>query len=531
MQYEFLVLLPPVVVVILAALTKNVRISVGVAILFAGLIHNDFSVQGALHTIFNRLWEVAELSSLKSWETFKAGFAIPISVFLIVLGYLIELIQQSGGAYAYGNFIIKKLKTAKNAQRASLLLSLVFSMDDYFSCLTVGAVMRPITDQFRIARVKLALLAAVLASPLAVLFPLSSWVGQIVISLQQAGVSTTESAQTLIMQNPFTLYLASLPFIFYSLLAIASIWFMVNRGLSFGLLAKHEAIATKTGNLFAGKVSVSREPRKGVNNHSQASVWDFLLPIGLLIGSVVGFKCHGADIFFALFSGSIVTAIISTLFLCIRGHISPREIPSIAKHGFFLMASTVVMLVLIWTLSALLRCDLNSGTYLANLISGHFPVVFLPVLFFITAAIMSATMGSAFGTIGILLPIAAPITVSLIHSVTPVSPEQVLMILPVIGAIISGAVSGNHLSPIADVMFMAATSAGCYHLDLVKVMISFAIPLVLATASAFLASGFLITTGHSMWTTALASLAIGCTVNFLIMGILHWMSHRKNAQG
>ncbi len=526
MQYEFLVLLPPLIVIILAAITKNVRVSVGVAILFSGLVVNDFSLSGAMQTIVLRFWEVTELSSLSSWATFQEASYLPICIFLLLLGVLIELIQQSGGAYAYGSFIIDKLKSAKNAQRASLLLSLIFAMDDYFSSLTVGAVMRPVTDQFRIARVKLALLVNALASPLAVLFPLSSWVGQIIGSLRQAGISMVDTPQTLIIQNPFSLYLSAIPFLFYPLLVFVSIWFLVNRGLSFGLLAKHESIAAKTGNLFAGKVSVTRQPRKGLNNRSLASVWDFLLPIFLLVFSVIWFVWNGATIFFSLFKGSLVAVVISILFLSIRGCITPRDVPHIIKQGVLLMASSVMVVVLIWTLSTLLQKDLQTGTYLASFVEGRLPVVVLPVLFFVAAVLISASMGSAWGTIGTLMPIAVPMVVSLSGVTTPVAPGHVLLLLPLVGAVISGAVSGNHLSPISDVMFMSATSAGCYHLDLVKIMVSFAIPVVIATTCSFFIVGFLLAAGYGIGITVLASLALGALINFLILSTLHWMNHR-----
>ncbi len=526
MHYEFLALVPPLVVVILAGITKNVRISVGVAILSAGLIATEFSIPNALQVIGARFWEVLELKTLTSWVAFEHCSYLPICGFLLLLGIIIELIQQSGGAYAYGNFIITKLKSAKNVQRASLLLSLVFSMDDYFSSLTVGAVMRPVTDQFRIARVKLALLVNVLASPLAVLFPFSSWGGQIITSLQQAGVGIAGASQTLVIQDPFSLYLAGIPFLFYPLMAMLAIWFMVGRGFSFGLLAKHETIAAKTGNLFAGKVSVTRQPPKGSNNRSQAAVGDFLLPIFSLIFSVIGFYLNGSTIFLALIKGGLLTVIFSMLFLCIRGHIGLSDLPGIIKQGILLMAPCVLVVVLIWTLSTLLKEDLRTGSYLASLIGQHFPVVFLPALFFLAAVLISATMGSAWGTIGTLMPIAVPMLVSLSGVITPVTPGQILLLLPLIGAIISGAVSGNHLSPISDVMFMSATSSGAYHLDLVKVMVSFAIPVVIATFCAFLCAGFLTMLGYGVLATVLISLAVGCALNFSVISVLHWLSHR-----
>lgn len=520
MQYEFLALIPPLVVVVLAGITKNVRISVGVAILTAGLIATDFSIPAALHVIATRFWEVSELASLSSWSAFQNGINLPVCLFLLFLGIIIELIQYSGGVYAYGSFIMDKIKSAKNAQRASLLLSMAFVMDDYFSSLMVGAVMRPVTDQFRVARVKLAMLVNALASPLVVLFPLSSWVGMIVGSLPQQG------AQGTTLTSPYALYFASIPFLFYSLIAFAAVWFMVNTGFSFGLLAKHETIAEKTGNLFAGKVSVTRQPRKGVNNRSVASVWDFLLPIFLLIGSVILIKSYGSRIFISLFEGSLLTVVLTIGYLLIRGCIAVRDVPMIIKQGFMLMLSCVMVVLLIWTLSELLKQDLHTGQYLAKLLGSHVSTALLPALFFLVSALISATMGSAWGTIGTLMPIVVPMVESLSGGAAVAVPSAMAVLLPIIGAVISGAVSGNHMAPIADVMFMSATSAGCYHLDLVKVMVSFALPIIGATACAFACAGFLIMAGFGTLSTVLISLAVGCMLNFMVVSLLHWLSHR-----
>ncbi len=534
MQYEFLVLIPPIVVVVLAGITKNVRVSVGMAILISGLIASDFSPSGAFQIIATRFLGVAELSNFFSWDAFNQSFNLFVCLFLLCLGIIIELIQQSGGAYAYGNFVIDRLKSAKNAQRASLLLSLVFAIDDYFSNLTVGAVMRPVTDQFRIPRIKLALLVNALAAPLAVLFPLSSWIAEIVGQLRQAGVSATNLEHIVIVHDPFYLYLSAIPFLFYSFIVIASIWFIVNYGLSYGIVAKHESIAKKTGNLFAGRVSVARQSQEEAGRHPNASILDFLLPIFVLIMSVLlliwqgGTVCANA-IPAALFKGSLITTVFTAVFLLFRRSIAIKDIWPTVKQGVLLMAPALFVVILIWTLSALLKSDLHAGVYLANLIGGYISLVLLPALFFIVAVIISFLIGSAWGTIGTLMPMAIPMFVSL-SGITAATPSgDIALLLPLIGAIISGSVAGgNHLSPISDNTFMAATSVRCYHLDLVKAMANFAIPVIVATFCSFVCAGFLIVAGKGIAMTVTLSFFVGCLINFLIIGTLHWLNLRKS---
>jgi tetracycline resistance efflux pump len=244
------------------------------------------------------------------------------------------------------------------------------------------------------------------------------------------------------------------------------------------------------------------------------------------VGSVVLLKLQGTRIFIALFEGSLLTVFLTIAYLLVRGCIALRDVSLIIKQGLLLMASSVMVVLLIWTLSELLKQDLHTGQYLAGLIGAHVSVALLPVLFFLVASLISATMGSAWGTIGTLMPIVVPMIESLSDAVVLAGPGALALLLPSIGAVISGAVSGNHLAPVADVMFMSATSSACYHLDLVRVMVGFAIPVVIATACAFICAGFLIMAGYGTFATVLLSFAIGCAVNFLIVSVLHWWSHR-----
>ena len=383
MQYGFLVLIPPTLVIFFAAITKSIRFSITAAILVAGFIATNFSPIDAVMLIIQRFTNVVELKNLCSIELFNSSFNLFICLFLLMLGILIELMQRTGSAYAYGNFVLKKFHNIKSIMFASLFLSIILSLDDYFSSLTVGAVMQPITDKFRVARVKLALLVNALPSPLAVIFPFSSWIAEIVGQLRQAGISTNATQEATIIYDPSKLYLNTIPFIFYSFIIIASIIFMIVFGMSFGLVAKHDKCAATTNNLFGGKTGLIRQEKKGYQNERSAHIFDFLFPITLLICSslLITYQIGIANIPAALFKGSLITLFISSIYFIAKKLITFNEAFLTIKNGIKMMFPSVVVIILIWTLGSLLKNDLKSGDYIAQLVGTRISL-FLFLYFF-----------------------------------------------------------------------------------------------------------------------------------------------------
>ena len=262
MQNNWLSIIPPLIVLVLAFTTRRVILSLLCGIISAALILNNFAPYQSLKTVISKIWTTSELGSLTSWDAFKSNWSLFIFLFLLMLGMIIVLVNHSGGAYAYGNYIKKKLKTQKAVQTSSLTLSLLFFIDDHFSALTVGSVMHALTDRFNIARAKVAFLVDSMAAPLCILAPISSWAAYIIMQLKKSGVSSVAQNGTYVLADPFLVYLKTIPFIFYSIIMIASVWFLVRRNLSVGLMHKHEAIANKTGNLFAGKTPKSRTTKE-----------------------------------------------------------------------------------------------------------------------------------------------------------------------------------------------------------------------------------------------------------------------------
>lgn len=547
MSNSWLSLLPPFIVLIVGIITRNVLISLGLGVLGAAFIACNFSLICALKLSVFKFWNNIQLESLLSVDTFWSNPNLFICIFLCILGIIVTLISHSGGAYAYGKAVRKKIYDKKTVETASLFLSMFLFIDDYFSSLTVGSVMHPLTDHFRIPRAKLAFLVDSLAAPLAVLAPISSWVAAIIGFLSENGVSSTPSHDTLILADPISVYTRVIPFVFYSFIIIPAAFLIVRKRISFGLMHKHEQIAQESGNLFAGKDPVTRKVR-GVHerNIENNSILDFAFPIAVLFLSVMcGILYSGKYYLFggtrsfleafqnsrssiALFLGGCFALIFCILFFLIRRKLHLREVPIECWSGIRLMLPAIIILLLSWTLGDLLRDDLETGNYLASILIGSVSLQLFPLMFFISAAVTSFALGTSWGTMAILFPLAIPMVISFLKLSTPATLDHVFMLFPVLGAIISGAVSGDHISPISDTTIMSSTSCGSYHVDHVQTQMNYALPILLSTAIAYLLVGFLI--GYSFWIVVIFPLAVGLFIGLgtlWIMNILQKRSDKK----
>jgi Na+/H+ antiporter NhaC len=546
MQNTWLVVLPPLVVVILAMLTRRTLFSIIVGIVTASLVVHDFQPMVAAEFMLKRIWATTELSHFFSWDAFWASGRLFVFIFLVALGVLISLLQRSGAAYAYGDFVKRRVHGAAGAERASLLLSFLFFIDDYFSCLTVGAVMQPITDRFKVPRVKEALLVNTLAAPLVVCVPLSSWVAYIITQLRTAGIDAVATQGIIVLADPLYLYALTIPFIFYALIMITSIWYMVSRRLSFGIVARHEDVAQQTGDLFGGKRPVARVAIDGAEALAeQRSIFSFLYPLLFLFFSIIGwilytgqwsFLCgdnslitafQTGNVYAGFFVGGMATMVMTFAFFWWRRVLTFKDLWLSIKHGWANMGGTVILLVFIWTFVDMLSKDLGTGKYLADLLVGHVPLAALPVMFFVLTSLISALIASAWGTLGIMIPIGLQMLPSFLGLETPIVLADAMMIFPLLGAIISGAIVANQVSPLSDQILLSSSSVGSYHLDLVKAQASMAVPVIAACVVAFGAVGLLMHM-HGIWLSALIALGLGILTNILLVHILHYFSHKKS---
>lgn len=510
---SWLVLLPPLLILVATLITKRLNISLILGLIAAAAIAGNFSFAESGQLLFQRI--LAQATDPEN---------LYLYAFLIILGIIISLLEYTGAAMAFAYRLTKRLTTAKNTQTSALLLSTSLFIDDYLSCLTTGYVMRPLTDKFHIPRAKLAYLIHSLSGPLVILAPISSWIALITSQLENAGISPVATNKTRIIADPFFIYLQSIPFIFYSLILIASVWFIVRRTISFGPMHTQEVIAQKTGNLFGGKQPIHAESLE--LQSSASTMWDLIIPLAVLISCFIigiewvgGYSLLGGNYTFlealqknnrtgfVLFIASIITLVVSLFISLMRKTFRFSAFKLIAYNGFSMMRSSIVMVFLASTLGIMLREDLQTGTYLAQVLYGAISIALLPLLFYIISIITALITGSAWGTIALMVPIAVQMITSLLAIPLPANPTDVIILFPVLGAIFSGAACGNHISPIAETTIMSSSSAGCYILDHANTQFWYTLPVIISAAASFLCCGLLM--DYPILANAAISLAVG----------------------
>lgn len=552
-MYNWLVVLPPILVLAIAFFTHNIILSVIMGVVSAACIATDFALPSAGMLIL----DYAKQKLIDdSGNLYLFGF-------IFILGTIISLINYTGGACAFGHIISKKLKNARMAESSSFLFSFFLCIDDYFSSLTTGCIMQPLTDKFNIPRVKLAYLINTMSSPLVALIPISSWIAYIVTQLKSSGVflslvrSTHEhialpggtavlNHNIVIQADPFYAYLKSVPFVFYSFIVIASTIFVVRRRISYGPMHEHETMARSTQNLYGGK-----PPRfcpLAIHDDKRVYVSDFFVPIiTLIVGTIAALPLSGyheytmlfndgshcsflesiryANIIHALFFASSLSFILSTVLALIRKKITFFTIAMLIGQGIKLMYQSAIIISCALIFSALLRNELHTGTYLAYLILPYISAHWLPLIVFIISMIIALGIGSSWGTIAIMFPIGIPMVAAFAGQAQPVTLQSICLLLPTIGAVISGAVAGAQLSPISDPVTMSSLSAGAYQIDHVKTQMPYIIPVIIGTCVAFAAAGFF--TVDSSTLTGLICMFIGLITSLSLLYLINIVS-KKN---
>jgi len=503
---SWLVLLPPIAVLFVTLITKRLNPSLIVGLISAALIATQFSLTGTMKLLIQRVFtQLTDPDNLYLYS------------FLIILGIIISLFEYTGAATAFAQRLTTRLRSGRSSQCAAITLSSTLFIDDYLSCLTTGYVMRPIMDRFNQPRVKLAYLIHSFSGPLVILAPISSWIALISSQLEKAGISSDPAGSSRIFADPFYVYLRSIPYIFYSIILIISVWFIVRRQISFVPMHEQEVIASQTGNLFGGKEPLTLG---SINMESQnGSMWDLVIPLlALIIAFVSGILWAGGYVLFggtrsfiealqknnqtalALFVASIITLIVASSIAFARKRCTLVAFKPISLNGIAMMKTSVIMVFLASTLGVMLKTDLQTGNYLAQTLLGTISIALLPLLFYIISIITALITGSAWGTIALLIPIAVQLVVSLLDAQLlttfldiplpePIAGARLEMLFPVLGAIFSVAVCGNHLSPIAETTIMSSNSAGCYPIDHAITQFWYALPAIIAAGISFLLVG------------------------------------------
>lgn len=522
---DFIILIPPILVLVVAIVWKNVIAALFTGIISAALIAKHYSLIDALKLSFYRIFQETHLNKLITGD--GSPDHLYTFLFLIALGIIISLITHTGGITAYTNIIQKKINNKKQTQTTSFLLSILFFIDDYLNSLTVGCIMRPLTDRFNIPRAKLAFLIDSMSSPLCVLIPATSWVAMIITNLQSAGIQETTASE--IYGDPFAVYLKSIPFMFYPILVIISAFFIVRKNISYGPMYRQEQIAELTGNLFGGKPAI--QLRMG-QSCPAGSPLDFFIPIGTFILSVIvlilfsgdwiGFggvrslvsAFQEANIFYALCFSSIITLLLSLSLFFYQKKITTTGLKEVIIEGFFLMKNSLIVLLLAWTLSTMLKSDLQTGEYLAHLLLGMMPSYLLALTIFLTSTAIASSTGSAWGTVMIMMPLSIPMVIAYTQGSIPFNLTSIPLLYPTLGAMLSGAIAGGHISPISDSTVMSSTSAGSYHLDHLTTQIPYILPAFIGTIVACVLSGIF---ASYQLLSAIGSLAIALVITLSLL--------------
>lgn len=491
-------LLPPLIAIGLALLTKEVYSSLFIGIIVGGLLFANFSLEGTLLHVFND--GIANVLA----DSYNVG----ILVFLVILGTMVCLINKAGGSAAFGRWAKEHVKSRVGAQLAVIILGCLIFIDDYFNCLTVGSVMRPLTDAHRISRAKLAYIIDATAAPICIIAPISSWAAAV------AGFA--EDGQGL------SLFIQAIPYNFYALLTILMMVGLVLMKIDFGAMAKHERNAIKNNDVFSGE-SVYQQVEERFED-TNGRVLDLIFPIlVLIVCCVIGMLYSGgffrgvdfitafsnSDASVGLMLGSAIALLITFLYYGLRKAMSFKEMMACLPEGFKAMVPAILILTFAWSLKAMTD-SLGAKYFVRDLVvSGAQGMqMLLPALIFLIGCGLAFATGTSWGTFGILIPIVQSVF----------SMDQPLAII-CISACMAGAVCGDHCSPISDTTIMASAGAQCDHVSHVSTQLPYALLCAGISFVTYILAGTLAYFGGP----AILALPVGMS---LMLGILFYLKRR-----
>ena len=503
-------LLPPVVAIGLALITKEVYSS-----LFLGILVGCFlQVNGNPIDAFQ--FFVSHLCS-------NAGGNMGILMFLVILGTMVALMIRAGGSKAYGDWAVSHIKTKSGALWSTFILAIVLGVDDYFNNLTTGNVMRPVTDGHHISRAKLSYMCDATAAPVCIMMPVSSWAAAVtgIIGNEEVG---------------FQIFLKAIPYNYYAILTLVFIVVMTCLNIDYGPMRKHENNAAK-GDLY----TTPERPFAGVEEmkfNPNGKVIDLVLPVLVLVGGCVGsmvyvgYQNGGTDLitafantsaFDALPLGSLVALIFTMIFFMVRRAMSFTELMDCLPNGFKQMVPAILILCLAWTIGDVTKA-LGAPEFVADLVSKFGPGLknFLPAVVFLIAAFLGFATGTSWGTFTILLPIVIPVFSGGIPAADLTSElingNDMLMIA--IAATLGGAVMGDHCSPISDTTIMASSGAQCYHLNHVATQLPYAMTVAAVCFANYILASFI--------QNVVINLAIAIVCMVVVLLVIGKLNHSMN---
>jgi len=491
-------ILPPVIAIVLAFITKEVYSSLLAGVIIGACFYTGFQPWAATEMLFT---------------TMKDSLSLDILIFDVLLGMIIVLLQKSGGSAAYGRWASSKIKNKKSALLATSGLGCLIFVDDYFNCLTVGSVMRPVTDRFKVSRAKLAYIIDATAAPICIIAPISSW-----------AAAVDSYVPTDLGVTGFQIFLRSIPFNLYALLTLFMVIYITVRAIDFGQMKIHERNA-ENGDLFtsgAGEYENVAEEKISTNGR----VSDLVLPIVVLIISAVACMIYtgtlngGTGIVgaFANCSSSyslVVATSITLIFMMVlylpRKIVTFTEFMNSLVEGFKLMIPAIMVLILAWTLQGVTGA-LEISSFVTGIVDANSAASFIiPLVMFGVAVFLSFSTGTSWGTFAILIPIVCGIF----------SGQNLDMMIIAISAVLAGSVMGDHVSPISDTTIMSSSGAQCNHINHVSTQMQYALVVAAACAVGYIVAGL-----TQSW---ILSLAVGVAVVVTVLEVLNKREKKAEA--
>ena len=491
----FWALVPPVVAIGLALITKEVYSSLFVGVLMGGILYSGFSFEGTITHIF----EDGMINVLS--DSYNVG----ILIFLVILGTMVCLMNRAGGSAAFGQFAADHIKGRVGAELATILLGCLIFIDDYFNCLTVGSVMRPVTDKFKVSRAKLAYLIDATAAPICIIAPISSWAAAVTGFVEG--------------EDGFSIFVRAIPYNFYAILTIVMMIGMVLLRTEFGSMKFHEKNALK-GDLYTTP-GRPYDTEKQPEVSARGTVLDLLIPIiSLIICCMVGMLYTGgffsgedfvtafsqSDASLGLTMGSFFGLLINIGLYQVRRVLKFSECMACIPEGFKSMVPAIMILSFAWTLKAMTD-SLGADVYVATVVasSARSLLNFLPAIIFVVGCFLAFATGTSWGTFGILIPIV----VAVFENSNPD-----LMIIS-ISACMAGAVCGDHCSPISDTTIMASAGAQCEHVNHVTTQLPYAVTAAAVSFFSYIIAGFV----QSAWIALPIAIALMVATMFVIRAV------------
>ncbi len=506
-------LFPPVIAIGLALITKEVYSSLFVGILSGGIIYAAASGTGFEGT-FKAIVQDGLITNLSN------AYNVGILVFLVVLGIIVVLMNKAGGSRAYGEWAAAHIKGRRGAALSTFFLGVLIFVDDYFNCLTVGSVMRPITDKHNISRSKLAYLIDSTAAPICIIAPISSWA---------AAVSGTVEGV-----NGISLFINTIPYNLYAFLTILMVIFISVSDTDYGPMKIHEDNA-KNGDIFTTQNNTYEQDAQPVTERGR--VIDLILPVAVLIVfCVVGMIYTGGffsgtdfvtafancDAAYGLSLGSISALIVIIAYYMFRRVLKFNECMDSIAAGFKQMVPAILILTFAWTLKTMTN-HLEAGAFVSGVVQSATALsVLLPVILFVVAIGLAFATGTSWGTFGILIPIVTSVFEAELANVSQTG-EIPSMVIICISACLAGAVCGDHCSPISDTTIMASTGAQCDHVNHVSTQLPYALTVAAVCVVGYLLSGFV----HNVFIVLGFSAALMLAVLFAI----RFFVKRKEGRG